>query len=238
MDYGWMWQIPLQHRYGAGYVFDSDFISEDDAKKEIDSLVGFEVESPRTFCFDAGNYKDIWINNCLAIGLSSGFLEPLEATSIWQAILNLEKFFSNPYNLFSRDKKLKELYNKRFVEETQAIVDFLYLHYITDKDNTEFWKNFTRNNKMPEKIKYLMEINNSRIINFKDFDQTILFLYFDYIKVMDGNNILNDSIDKQFYLGKEQEIISRLFSLKNIQDSCVTQKDFIEMIKRNHHEKQ
>ena len=163
MNYGWMWKIPLQHRYGCGYVFDSDFINEEDAVEEIKTFLGFEPEFPRgskgTFNFSPGCYKEIWIGNCIAIGLSSSFIEPLEATSIMHSILILKRLFSYKYNLFNRKKEYQKRFNEKILAEFEQIVDIIYLHYMTDKKTNKFWSDFTKNNKIPksleEKIYYL-----------------------------------------------------------------------------------
>jgi tryptophan halogenase len=111
MNYGWMWKIPLQHRYGCGYVYDSDFISDEDAFDEIEKFLGHKIESPRTFNFNPGSFENIRIKNCLAVGLSSNFIEPLEATSIFNSIYILETFFKNKNNIFKNDEKITKIFN-------------------------------------------------------------------------------------------------------------------------------
>lgn len=195
MNYGWMWKIPLQNRYGCGYVFDSDFISNEDAIKEIENYLGFEPEYPRkekgAFDFSAGFFENIWIKNCLAVGLSAGFIEPLEATSIMQTIIILQRFMSNKENINSKNEIIKKQFNNICLKETNEIVDFLYLHYTTNKKNTEFWKNFTKNNLMPVNINYLFNTckdkplsNNFDLLNYK------IFPIPSYYYVLIGNDIL------------------------------------------------
>ena len=89
MDYGWMWQIPLQHRWGCGYVFDGNRINEIQAKEEIELKLNRKIQSPKTLKFSAGYYDNVWVNNCIAMGLASGFLEPLEAVSIHITLMEL-----------------------------------------------------------------------------------------------------------------------------------------------------
>jgi hypothetical protein len=135
MKYGWMWQIPLQTRKGCGYIFDSTEISEDDAKKEIIEFLGFDVEFNKAIKFKPGSYENVWIENCVAVGLSSGFLEPLEATSIMTVILQLEVFCE-----VISEKITLEKYNK-FVNSvnTQNMI-FIYYHYLTNRTDTSFWR--------------------------------------------------------------------------------------------------
>ena len=193
MNYGWMWKIPLQHRYGCGYVFDSDMVSDDKAKQEIEKLLKTKIESPRTFTFNAGCYKEIWIKNCLAVGLSSGFLEPLEATSIWQSGIVLRNFFSEKINLTTKNKKIIDSFNNKFYNQTKEIVDFLYLHYLTNKKTTPFWKDFSKNNKMPDFVEYILDVSQERMISQDiDFDNRQMFNASSYLYVMIGNGLISD----------------------------------------------
>jgi tryptophan halogenase len=180
MKYGWIWKIPLQHRYGCGYVFDSDYISEKEAVEEIENYLGYEPKYPRAdkgaFEFSAGCYEKIWIKNSIAIGLSSGFIEPLEATSIMQAIIVLRKFMSNVANLDIRNDLVKDKLNKVFLAQTIETVDFLYLHYASARKDTEFWKEFADKNKPSEKAQYLLAVSKEKVLtrNF-DFYESALF---------------------------------------------------------------
>jgi len=201
MDAGWMWKIPVQGRYGCGYVFDERSKSIDDAKKEIDDFFGYEVDSPKSFSFNAGYFEEIWIKNALSVGLSSGFIEPLEATSIWQSIISLNSFFASYGNLTTKNQRIRDSFNKKYSLETQDIVDFLFLHYITNKNNSDFWRNFTKNNKTPEFIEYLMSVIRERPFdpNLDFMGRERLFNASSYYYVMIGNEILNKEILKKQY---------------------------------------
>ena len=242
MDYGWMWKIPLQSRYGCGYVFDSDFISDEEAKKEIESYLGFEPIYPRknkgAFNFEAGCFEQIWNKNCLAVGLSSGFLEPLEATSIMQLIMVLTKFMSDKQNLTTKNSLVKKRFNDMYLEETQEIVNFLYLHYVTNKTNTSFWKNFTKNNEMPEEIEYVLNVCKDKAL-FTDFDfyKNKSFSAYSYHYVLIGNKIINNAV-----LKKNANIILDNIKKENYQNilkeqdflipKLLTHNDFIDRIKQ------
>jgi tryptophan halogenase len=239
MDYGWMWKIPLQNRYGCGYVFDSDYISDEDAIKEIENFLGFEPKYPRkekgAFNFSAGCFEDIWIKNCLAVGLSSGFLEPLEATSIMQIVETLKRFMSDKQNLQTKNNFIKKRFNEIYLKETQQIVDFLYLHYTTNKDNTMFWKNFNKNNKMPEEISYILNICKDINLNnnFKIFDGVFPVGSYNYILI--GNKIINNEIIKErsvFVLDdiKIQNYENILNNQKILIPKLLTHNDFIDTI--------
>jgi tryptophan halogenase len=111
MDYGWMWQIPLQHRVGAGYVFDSDFIDEAQAKEEVEKKAGCEINPGPLFEINPGTYENIWVKNIVAVGLSGGFLEPLEANSIWIFTRALERFFSDKSNVKNPSDFNRKVFN-------------------------------------------------------------------------------------------------------------------------------
>jgi tryptophan halogenase len=147
MKYGWIWKIPVQGRYGCGYVFDSNMTTDEEAQQEVRDWLGRDIEFPRVFNFEAGSYEDVWVNNCLAVGLSANFIEPLEATSIWVQILTLKIFveqFGNP--------NAQEKLNSDIRDINEDILSFLYLHYMTERKDTDFWTNFEVYNKMPEKL--------------------------------------------------------------------------------------
>ncbi len=86
---GWMWQIPTQGRWGMGYVYSDAHTTPDQAKAEVEAALGYEIHPRNDIRIDAGRQKDVWIGNCVALGLSSSFLEPLEATSIHGTIVQL-----------------------------------------------------------------------------------------------------------------------------------------------------
>lgn len=223
MDYGWMWKIPLQHRYGCGYVYDSRLISDDDAKLEIEKVVGHSIEVPKTFNFEPGHFDKIWIKNCVAIGLSSGFVEPLEATSIWQSIIVLRRFFSNKENIFNKSETARNFFNKQYKQECDDVLDFLYLHYMTDKDNTIFWKNFIENNDMPETLKEKVGLMNESYFGISEKEE--MFNSVQYYKIAYGTNILNlNTVKKIYELNQMQETYSLVKKID------IEKRDFIKQL--------
>lgn len=140
LKHGWMWKIPVQGRFGCGYIFDSSRATDEEIKAEIEDYHGHEIVSPRMFSFDAGCYDTTWINNCVAIGLSSGFSEPLEATSIWVQITSLRHLLKNIDGMFN--PLIKAKYNESIKTMNHEIVKFLHFHYLSDRQDSNFWKSF------------------------------------------------------------------------------------------------
>jgi len=171
MKYGWMWKIPLQTRFGCGYVYDSSLISEKDAIKEIEDFLGYEPTYPRKdkggFKFNAGCYEEPWINNCVAIGLAANFIEPLEATSIWVSMVQLSQIFENPLWISGNSKEIRKEFNSIILKMNNSISDFIYFHYITLRKDTDFWKKFSYE-KSPKNLKEKMDKWGSRLPNSLD----------------------------------------------------------------------
>jgi tryptophan halogenase len=169
MNYGWSWRIPLQHRFGCGYVYDSKYITKEEAIEEVKEKFGNKIEIVNHFTFNPGYYKTPLIKNCLSVGLASSFFEPLEATSIHTSIITCNRFMRFYSDKYFKDnnKKIADKYNKDMSNFNEDVLSFLYFHYMTNKENTDFWKNFTSSNIIPKKTKYyLSEVN-------KDFFSTI-----------------------------------------------------------------
>lgn len=151
MSAGWVWQIPVHDRYGCGYVFDSDYITDDQALAEAETLFKRPLEVPKIFNFSAGTHQHTLINNCLAVGLSQSFVEPLEATSIWIAYANLRDFIVSN-GIFIRNSVFQQTYNDRCLRRNNYVKDFIYLHYLTQRQDSAFWKEFRIKNPMIDSV--------------------------------------------------------------------------------------
>ena len=199
MKYGWMWKIPLQSRFGCGYVFDDNYITPEDAQKEVEEMLGQKIIVPRVLDFKAGRFENVWINNCLSIGLSAGFTEPIEATSIW---LQLIQLMSLDRNLIENrcESSIKE-YNDKISFVNDEILAFLYFHYINKRTDTEFWSNYSNTSEIPESLKIKLKSWKHRTMNDNDKNPKYDFNAFaiqSWLTVAHGNGTLNlDILSKE-----------------------------------------
>lgn len=136
MKAGWMWRIPTQGRWGNGYVFDNKFINADEAKKECEEYLKTKINIGKNIKFEAGSLDKVWIGNCMATGLSSSFIEPMEASSIGCTI---QQAFILMHCLPNYESSV-DFYNDKFKELIENIRDFVVLHYLVKIDKGEFWK--------------------------------------------------------------------------------------------------
>ena len=176
MPAGWRWQIPLQHRMGNGYVFASSFLSEDEACEAIMAAAeGEPLTDPRVLRFRAGRRCRSWQRNVVSVGLASGFLEPLESTSIYlaqMAITYLIELFPDGV-LEGRgriDPRDRDEFNRLVDMEYDRVRDFLILHYhATTRDDSEFW-NHVRTMEVPDSLKDKLELwrRAARIEKYSD----------------------------------------------------------------------
>jgi tryptophan 7-halogenase len=155
---GWSWQIPLQDRMGQGYVYSSRFCSDAAAKSTLmRSLGGVALDDPRVVAFTTGHRKELWKHNCLSIGLASGFVEPLEATSIHMIARGMD-FFLRYFPDRDCDSALIREYNRRMLADYEEIRDFIVLHYCaTARDDSPFWQ-WCSNIKLPDSLQERIEL--------------------------------------------------------------------------------
>jgi tryptophan halogenase len=192
MSSGWMWEIPTQERRGNGYVFSSKFISLEEAIAEASKAVGFDVKPAKVFKFDPGHLKKPWVKNCAAIGLSASFVEPLEATSIGSTIQQIKWLIPSVANYKKTNQHMQEFYNKQFNLMMDNILSMIRLHYMTDRDDTPFWKHAASrpvNQTLQEYLNLWSERTPSRYDIPSNNGE--MFLSSHMIHVAQGQNLLN-----------------------------------------------
>lgn len=190
MKYGWMWKIPLQHRYGSGYVFNDNYITIEDAKKEVEEYIGQEIDIVKTFNFNPGSYEKPWINNCAAMGLASGFIEPLEATSLMILILSIQKLIDLGLdNLDGQDS-----YNNYVSDLNHQTMLFICHHYNCGRTDTEFWREINQL-KLPSDLTNIIDNlknikNNQQLSKYFQYETNIpVFGVYNYKTVDSGHKI-------------------------------------------------
>jgi len=193
MPSGWRWRIPLQHRTGNGYVYSSSFVSDDEAANALrEAAEGEPIAEPRLLRFKAGRRKRSWVKNCVAIGLASGFLEPLESTSIYlvqAAITALVELFPDG----SEPTVERDEFNRLIDLEYDRIRDFLILHYhATTRDDTPFW-DYVRTMPIPDTLNQKMELfrRRGRVEKYREG----VFLDASWVAVYTGQGILPQGHD-------------------------------------------
>jgi tryptophan halogenase len=212
MPAGWRWRIPLQHRIGNGYVFSSAFISEDEACSVIAGAVdGKPLADPRVLRFRAGRRKRSWSRNVVAVGLASGFLEPLESTSIYLAQMAITYLIE----LFPKgaiDPRDRDEFNRLVDIEYDRVRDFLILHYhATTRDDSEFW-NHVRTMEVPDTLKGKMELwrETGRIERYADG----LFYDASWIAVYVGQGVLPRHHDPRSAIPDPAQVERAMVSLQ------------------------
>ena len=211
---GWQWHIPLQSRTGSGYVFSSNFQGEDDAMESYKRDVeGPLLKDPYFLRFTTGMRKTPWNKNVVAIGLSSGFLEPLESTSIHLIQSSVARLMTNfPDKAFNQADI--DYYNRRTRVEFEQIRDFLVLHYkATERDDTEFW-NYCRTMDIPDTLKEKIAVfsENGRLYR----EDNEMFKEASWLAVFLGQNIMPKRYHPIADIISDQELDSRMNQLAQI----------------------
>lgn len=190
---GWQWRIPLQHRTGNGHVFSSRYMDEDEARSILlDNLEGKPLAEPRTLRFTTGMRKKAWSHNVVSLGLSSGFIEPLESTSIHLVQNGIARLFAlfpdKPISPAERDE-----YNRGMRDVYEDVRDFVILHYkATQRDDSAFWRD-VRAMDVPDSLARKMELWRLHGRVFRENAE--LFALPSWVAVMLGQNMRPEAYD-------------------------------------------
>ena len=219
-DWGWQWRIPLQHRVGNGVVFSSKFVSDEEALATLrENLDGEEITQPLVIKYRTGTRRKHWNKNCIAIGLSSGFLEPLESTSIHfiqQTIVKLMRMF--PQNGIEQSDI--DEFNAQTKFDVETTRDFIVLHYSEhNRTDSPFWRH-CRNMPVPQRLAERVELfkKTGRVFrkNNELFDDS-------WMQVMIGQGLIPESYHPIVNNMSDEELKRFLDHIKNNINSTVGQ---------------
>lgn len=190
---GWLWWIPTQGRYGAGYVYSDAHTTPDAAKAEVEAALGYEIHPRNDIKIDAGRLRDAWIGNCVAVGLSSSFLEPLEATSIHGTIVQMMMLSEW---LGTGDGPAR--YNAAAGQQVDDFRDFIRLHYVSERRDSPFWQDVAASH--PAVVRDRLALWQTRVPTRADFPrfppglEHLNLAHVQeqlYVPVLDGLGLLN-----------------------------------------------
>lgn len=227
---GWQWRIPLQHRIGNGHVYCDRYISDQEAVDQLmTTLEGEPLADPKQLFFKTGKRRKLWNRNVVAIGLSGGFLEPLESTSIdliQSGIINLLALFpERDCAAADRDE-----YNRLMDLEFERVRDFLMLHYVaTQRDDAALWRDM-RNMEWPDSLRYKIDAFRRRGI-VPEYKHG-LFLPPSWLSVFIGQNVVPEAYDPRVDRMSAEELAANLERIKSSIAEAVARTslhgDFIE----------
>ena len=217
---GWQWQIPLQHRTGNGIVYSTEFATDEQAQQTLlENLPSTALAEPRQLRFVTGKRKKSWNKNCLAVGLSSGFMEPLESTSIHLIQSTITRFLS----LFPRRTNFDaemDRFNKSADREFRTVRDFLILHYkATERDDSGLW-NYCRNMAVPDSLQEKLELYQSG--SWIERDNQELFGVDSWLSVFNGQHIQAESYSPLFDHLPKDKLESILRETREVIEQCTT----------------
>ena len=247
---GWLWRIPLRDRYGAGYVYCDEFASEESALEEIERNVDPSQSGSfgGTIRFEAGTLRETWIKNCVAVGLSAGFIEPLESTAIQISLTQILGAVDLLRDPFSYNERVIGAYNRSIKSETDDLRDFIILHYVTRRSDTPFWRyignNYTTLN-YPDTLRDKIETARYRTVGHNRVQSQQIrgrvFGELSHVYVMQALGLLNkesaqadflqefDSVDKAVAtVGRHVRRLQE--SLVQFRRDCIPHKEFLDKL--------
>ena len=237
---GWMWDIPTQARRGCGYVFSDEFTTADQAQAEIEQSLGQKIDPIRLLKFDTGRLENIWIKNCVAVGLSAAFAEPLEATSIHSTIVQLtylvfEYLRDNIEDTYSPGTA--SAYNRRVGYMYDTFRDFLVLHYAGGRTDSEFWKHISSGATLTPFVRDMLDMSKHRSPNTGEF--LGFFGYAGWVlfsQVLAGTNNLTPEIARREleFFGKTSQAKAKYEELQQsfqrAPRRCIDNTEFVRML--------
>jgi tryptophan 7-halogenase len=229
-DAGWQWRIPLQHRVGNGLVFCSDYLSDDAAHARLlTQIEGEALTEPRLIRYQTGRRLKSWNKNCVALGLASGFVEPLESTSIHLVMIGVTRLMQM-FPFAGCNEALSERYNILSTNEVEKIRDFIILHYtLSERDDSEFWRRM-RGLDLPASLRERIALFQENAQAYQGTDE--LFRVDSWVQVMLGQRLQPRSHHHVARLMPKDRLHQALSDLKTNIDSAVQSmprhEDFID----------
>jgi hypothetical protein len=237
---GWTWDIGLSSRKGMGYVYSSDHTTHENAIKTFAQHIGPKAEGLtfRQIPFTSGYREKFWHKNCVAIGLSAGFLEPLEASALILVDNSAEWVSERLPTDFNSMEIIAKQFNHGFIKKWEAIVDFLKLHYVlSERTDEAYWRDNIQKESMSERLQDLLELWKYHPPHTNDTHaQFDVFPIASIQYVLYGLNFKSD-LSKQDYLYNQDMLAKKHFQhnlkmLKQIQGTLPTHRDLIDKIKQ------
>lgn len=224
MDAGWTWRIPLDKKIGLGYVYCDDFLNYEKALNELETKFPQSKISPvKHLKFEAGRLDQMWYKNCVSLGLASAFVEPLEATSIHATKIQIDALKKALDGEISKDT-----YNIDMARVYEDIRDFIILHYLGGRTDTEFWKYCSSGIIATDRVKEILDIAKFRLLTDKDIPNPYNHLsYRAWNQVLAGigkiskevaQKSVTDGMDERYKLWKEQSL-RKIKDYKSLQDA-------------------
>lgn len=233
---GWIWETPLYNRFGSGYLFSSKVTDVEEARNKYNDWLiknhGVKLESNRVIEFKSGYYNESWVKNCLSVGFASGFIEPLESTTI-QTIIQQIVNFTNIYSgkILEYDKKIFNLKNKNYFD---SVMNYILFHYHTKRTDSNFWKCMKEN--IPDWIYELEEKVQHSILNRYNTNNQH-FSYNEHSQICDGLGLSKSEGAFEFLkINNFEEISKQYFSeLKEIKiqnmENAIDHKQYLTNLK-------
>ena len=203
---GWCWRIPTQDRYGNGYVFSDNFINETQAYDEVSQYyekhLGIkDLQIGKRVKFSAGYVNEFWTKNCMSLGLSGMFVEPLEASSIGSTIQQTFLLLGSlAYYRKDSSSALIKTFNDRMNKVATNIIDFIQIHYVTKRNDTEFWKWCNQNIELTDFNKDTLDTFKKAFVSPSYFSEhQLMFSFFNWLQVMHGLHMFDYDSVKSFW---------------------------------------
>jgi len=234
MKYGYRFRIPTWGRHGNGYIYNNNYTNVDNVKKELEEVFKTDLDIKREINYEPGYLKDVWIKNCLSVGLSANFIEPLEASSIGMTI---QQSFLIANRLHNYNETNIESYNREVENMMINVRDFVFIHYMCKRNDTDFWKD-VKKIEAPDTLKEKLEMWQTRLPLDEDFNMSMgLFWSINWINILYGLDLINkDNIKYQYnmlsdnYKKQLDDMYSKIIN-RNKNYNLITHKQLISKIR-------